>query len=160
MDGRLFVNAQLYCEGKSKPWFRGKIHLLSLVFIAPAIYFSKNNIWSHINIITNFCCFGVSGIYHTFDWSPHTEIMLQKLDHQMISVWCVGMMMPIAFNMFEPGVRAKFLTALLATFFYYPLMVTGTVCFESKDFLKRRMYTFGVVYMICFLFRAVHNFYF
>ena len=116
MDDRLFVDEKLYCEGRPKPWFRGKIHLASLVFIAPAIYFSQNNIWSHINILTNFCCFGVSGIYHTFTWSPRTEIVLQKLDHQMISAWCVGMMMPIAFNMFEPGVRAKFLTALLATF--------------------------------------------
>jgi hypothetical protein len=61
MDERLFVDEKLYCEGKPKPWFRGKIHLVSLVFIAPAIYFSQNNIWSHINIITNFCCFGVSG---------------------------------------------------------------------------------------------------
>ena len=118
MDGRLFKDELLYCEGKHKPWFRGKIHLASLAFAPAAVYYVRfsNSPWIYFNLVGNILCFGASGIYHTFDWSPSTEVILQKLDHQAISLWTVAMMTPIAFHLFPTEVRVKFMTVSIATF--------------------------------------------
>jgi channel protein (hemolysin III family) len=118
MDGRLFKDELLYCEGKHKPWFRGKIHLASLVFVPVAVYYISfsNSPWVYFNLFGNVLCFAVSGFYHTFDWSPSTELFLQKLDHQAISLWTVTMMTPIAFDLFPTETRVKFLTILLSAF--------------------------------------------
>lgn len=117
MDGRLFADELLYCEGKHKPWFRGKIHLASLV-LAPAALHHITSVspWIYMNLFGNILCFAMSGIYHTFKWSPRTEIILQKLDHQAISLWTVTMMTPIAFHIFPTEIRVKFMTILFATF--------------------------------------------
>ena len=50
MDDRFFLSMNNYIvREKQNHDFGEKIHLASLVFIALAIYFSQNNIWSHIN---------------------------------------------------------------------------------------------------------------
>ena len=120
MDGRLFADELLYCEGKHKPWFRGKIHLTSLVLVPAALHhIQTNNIrspWIYMNLFGNTLCFAVSGIYHTFKWCPSTEIILQKLDHQAISLWTVTMMTPIAFHIFPTEIRVKFITILISMF--------------------------------------------
>ena len=119
-DNRLFKNELLYCEGKYKPFFRGKIHLASLVFFPVGFYFvyySNHPIPGSINLMTNMFCYAASGIYHTFSWSPSTEIIMQNLDHFGISLWSMGMMMPIAFVLFPIKIRVAFLTILLSSFF-------------------------------------------
>ncbi len=121
MDGRLFADELLYCEGKHKPWFRGKIHLASLLFAPAALNYIQSNTatngpWIYMNLIGNILCFAMSGLYHTFEWSPHTEIILQKLDHQAISVWTVTMMTPIAFHLFPKEIRIQFMTISISTF--------------------------------------------
>jgi hemolysin III len=120
LDNRLFKGELLYCEGKYKPFLRGKIHLASLLFFPVGIYFvyhSNHPIIGSVNVISNMGCFGISGIYHTFDWSPSTEIVLQKLDHFAISLWCLLMMTPIAFILFPIEIRIPFVTIVLSTFF-------------------------------------------
>ena len=104
MDTRLFQDEPLYCENKHKPVFRGKIHLHSLILFPIAFWFLYNGIASSypffiasISLFTNFLCFGISAIYHVFDWPSDIEIILQKLDHASISFWCFGMMFPTAF---------------------------------------------------------------
>jgi len=117
MDGRLFADELLYCEGKHKPWFRGKIHLASLLLAPAALrHITSGSPWIYMNLFGNILCFGVSGLYHTFKWSPRTEIFLQKLDHQAISLWTVTMMTPIAFHLFPTEVSVKFMTVSIATF--------------------------------------------
>ena len=119
-DNRLFKGELLYCEGKQKPFFRGKIHLASLIFFPMGFYFayhSNHPISGSMNLMTNFICYGASGIYHTFSWSPSTEIIMQKIDHFGISLWSVGMMMPIAFILFPIKIRIVFLTIILSSFF-------------------------------------------
>lgn len=117
MDGRLFADELLYCEGKHKPWFRGKIHLASLLLVPAALRnITSGSPWIYMNLFGNILCFAMSGIYHTFKWSPRTEIILQKLDHQAISVWTVTMMTPIAFHLFPTEVRVQFLTISISTF--------------------------------------------
>ncbi len=39
LDNRLFKEELLYCEGKHKPFLRGKIHLASLVFFSSWVLF-------------------------------------------------------------------------------------------------------------------------
>ena len=95
MDKRLFSDETLYCEGLFKPKLRGKIHLLSLILFPFACWhlyqgaggFTYPFYISAINLIGNFCCFTISGLYHVFDWSLENEIKMQKLDHFSISLW-------------------------------------------------------------------------
>ena len=107
MDTRLFKNEQLYCEGQHKPLYRGYIHLFSLFLFPFGLCFLYNSISSTyaftfavVNLLTNFMCFGTSAIYHIGNWSVQTEIVLQKLDHIIISTWCIGMVVPVSFLLF------------------------------------------------------------
>lgn len=121
---RLFENEILYCEGLTKPLFRGKIHLASLIVFPFALFklYQGVNALSYpffialINLVTNFICFGISALYHTFDWSLETEIILQKLDHSFISLWCVGMMFPTAFLLFPLNIGVIFISISVLTF--------------------------------------------
>lgn len=108
MDNRLFSGETLYCEGVFKPEYRGKLHLWSLLAFPYAVWhlyqgtggFTYPFFIAFISLFGNFCCFGVSGLYHVFDWCLETEIILQKMDHIIISLWCSGMMFPIGFLLF------------------------------------------------------------
>ena len=108
MDNRLFTYEKLYCEGSFKPEYRGKIHLWSLLALPYAVWhlyqgtggFTYPFFIGAINLLGNLCCFGVSGFYHVFDWTLETEIILQKLDHSIISLWCAIMMFPVAILLF------------------------------------------------------------
>ena len=119
MDTRLFTGETLYCEGSFKPEYRGKIHLFSLFVFPYALYklyyiangFTYPFFIGSVSLLTNFCCFGTSAIYHVYEWSLDTEIILQKLDHCMITLWCLGMMFPIAFLLF-PKINGIFLIGL------------------------------------------------
>lgn len=104
-DYRLFWDEVLYSEGLHKPFFRGKIHMAALVifvyFLHDHVKISSGNDFQLflgcLNIFGNFFCFLTSSLYHAFSWSVKTEIVLQKLDHIAISLWCHFMMYPIAF---------------------------------------------------------------
>lgn len=116
MDTRLFQDEPLYCENRHKPVFRGKIHLFSLILFPIAFWFLYNGIVSSypffivsISLFTNFLCFGISAIYHIFDWPSDVEIILQKLDHASISFWCFGMMFPTAFLLFPQPYGFQFI---------------------------------------------------
>lgn len=108
MDTRLFIDETLYCEGLVKPKFRGKIHLLSLLVFPYAFYklyciangFTYAFFIGSISLLTNLLCFAISALYHVCNWSLENEIILQKMDHFMISLWCFGMMFPIGFLLF------------------------------------------------------------
>ena len=119
MDTRLYTYETLYCEGLFKPEYRGKIHLLSLFVFPYALYklYCAGNGFTYpffigsVSLLTNFCCFGTSSLYHIYNWPLETEILLQKLDHFMISLWCFGMMFPIAFLLF-PKIHGRFMIGL------------------------------------------------
>ena len=108
MNNRLFSDETLYCEGLFKPEYRGKLHLWSLLAFPYAVWhlyqgtggFTYPFFIAFINLFGNFCCFGLSGCYHVFDWSLETEIILQKMDHIIISLWCATMMFPVAILLF------------------------------------------------------------
>ena len=63
-DNRLFKGELLYCEGKHKPFLRGKIHLASLVFFPMGFYYlhyAKHPITGNRNLITNIVCYATIG---------------------------------------------------------------------------------------------------
>jgi hemolysin III len=121
MDNRLFSDETLYCEGLFKPKLRGKIHLFSL-FIFPFVCwhlyqgaggFTYSFFISAVNLVTNLFCFTTSALYHVLDWSLEEEIKMQKLDHFGISLWCIGMMFPVAFLLFPQKNGKIFITVTI-----------------------------------------------
>lgn len=143
METRLFTNETLYCEGLFKSEYRGKIHLISLFVFPYALYklYCAGNGFTYpffigsVSLLTNFCCFGSSALYHMFNWPLETEIMLQKIDHSMITLWCLGMMFPIAFLLF-PKIDGNFFIGLtmvsaLANWYYIynsePSIIASTI---------------------------------
>ena len=122
---KLFPNEPLYCEGKRRPFFRGKFHLSSLLFFPIAFYLLYRDVSSPqlfwlgtISLSTNVACFTISGLYHVFDWSPTTELFLQKMDHTLISLWCAGMMVPIAFVLLPTNIGVLFFSIITIAFFF------------------------------------------
>mmetsp|Transcript_25018 Transcript_25018/g.42293 ORF Transcript_25018/g.42293 Transcript_25018/m.42293 type:complete len:278 (-) Transcript_25018:233-1066(-) len=103
-DGRLFDDEALYCEGHHKPLLRGIMHLVCSLMLPTVLYLfiqasrgsPKAIIASTLYLTSNMFCYGVSGIYHVFDWSPKVEILLQKLDHCGITILSVGTIVPDA----------------------------------------------------------------
>ena len=79
-----------------------------------------------ISLFTNFLCFGISAIYHVFDWPSDIEIILQKLDHASISFWCFGMMFPTAFLLLpQPhGIQLICLCAAACTCNLYSIYIS------------------------------------
>jgi channel protein (hemolysin III family) len=48
------------------------------------------------------------GLYHIFDWSPHPEILLQKIDHCGIAILSVGTILPDAILLFGSNLSPGF----------------------------------------------------
>lgn len=120
---KLFPDEPLYCEGRQRPFFRGKFHLSSLIFFPVAFYFlyrdaiNPQTFWfGFVSLSTNMVCFTISGLYHVFDWSPTTELFLQKMDHTAISLWCAGMMTPVAFVLFPSNIGIAFFSIVVIAF--------------------------------------------
>lgn len=98
-DGRLYQTYHLYSEGLRRPSLRGRLHLFSAaVLFTFAIWHltgeANDNFWGKFAAIvylsTNIFCYGISGLYHCWIWSPKTEILLQKLDHVGIALLSCG----------------------------------------------------------------------
>ena len=105
IDGRLFPDDLLYCEGAERPLFRGVLHLLCTL-ILPLGYFdllnlSNNNVICMLSSIfyvsTNIFCYGFSALFHVGRWSPKIEILIQKLDHCGIAILSTGTIVPVSF---------------------------------------------------------------
>ena len=103
-DGRLFVDETLYCEGHHRPLLRGIMHLVCSLAFPTVLYLfievsrgsSRAIFASTFYIMSNMFCYGISGIYHVFQWSKEQEIKLQKLDHCGITILSVGTIVPDA----------------------------------------------------------------
>ena len=75
-DGRLFPEYPLYCEGLYKPYGRGMLHLICSLLIPLCMIHltveSNGNILAISScltyLVTNLWCYGVSGLYHVWQW--------------------------------------------------------------------------------------------
>ncbi len=103
-DGRLFSNEILYCEGRDKCYFRGKLHLACL-FVFPILfwlYYNAGNgnvtaiVIGWLYLLMNFIAYGVSAAFHLGTWSKSNEIFIQKVDHCFVAVYVTSKYMPMA----------------------------------------------------------------
>jgi hemolysin III len=96
---------KMYCEGRTKPIFRGFFHLIGLMVLVPLWV---NEILPHINehheqvaltslVIGSVICWGASALFHTIPWSLKEEIRWQKFDHAAIFLKIAFMYTPFAF---------------------------------------------------------------
>ncbi len=75
---KLRPNEKLYCEGSMNPYWRGKIHLLAFLSFPLALSTlldvaeTKTEVFFGIIIflLSNMLSYGISFMFHCFDWSP------------------------------------------------------------------------------------------
>lgn len=103
LNFRLFPNSILYCEGREKPYFRGKVHAFGAFILCPAWFIVSYNhldtLYENIALamffIGTMLCWGCSALYHILQWTIHQEILIQRLDHAAIFVCISSSFIPI-----------------------------------------------------------------
>lgn len=99
----LLEEAIEYHQLDPKPSWRGWIHLATFpVALAAGIVLivlargTEATIASAIFVTSSLALFGVSAVYHRFNWSPSTKAILRRLDHSNIFLLIAGTYTPIA----------------------------------------------------------------
>ena len=109
---KLFKNEILYSEGRLRPYFRGKHHLISCFTIFPLYLYlfcksyNENNTYQFIVCIINFIilylAYIISAFYHTIDLSFKNEIIIQKIDIIVANWYFTSSYFPMALLLFPP----------------------------------------------------------
>ncbi|MEO6942234.1 MAG: hemolysin III family protein [Terrimesophilobacter sp.] len=97
----LLEDAQAHPD--AKPTWRGWIHagtfpvaiVLGIVLIVFA-HGTAAKISSAVFVLSSLLLFGVSALYHRFDWSPPTKRLLKRFDHANIFLLIAGSYTPIS----------------------------------------------------------------
>jgi hemolysin III len=113
----LLDDAEAYPVVEKKPTWRGWIHagtfpltvaagivLICLAQGAPAKWASA------VFMLTSMMLFGISALYHRFNWSPKTKVMLKRFDHANIFLLIAGTYTPLAVNALPPDKGMLLLT--------------------------------------------------
>ena len=113
----LLDDAESYPVSEKKPTWRGWIHagtfpltvaagivLICLAHGAPAKWASA------VFMLTSMMLFGISALYHRFNWSPQTKVMLKRFDHANIFLLIAGTYTPLAVNALPPDKGILLLT--------------------------------------------------
>jgi hypothetical protein len=137
MNKQLFKEDLLYCDGRQRPYFRGKIHLIACLTVFPIfIYLYYKTNCEHtfafkvgmINLLIIYLAHIISSIYHSVPVSKENEIILQKMD--IIGAnWYIGSSYyPMAFLLFPkvPG----YLLATLATI----ITIWNSICIWKSEY--------------------------
>jgi hypothetical protein len=98
----LFRGELLYCEGRPRPFIRGKLHCLCT---ATAFYYFKVMPWSPVGTPTAvviYLAHVASSVYHTVPVNRSTEIILQKIDFVGANAYIAVVVFPMALLAF-PG---------------------------------------------------------
>lgn len=92
---QLRLDEPLYCEGGPNTYWRGRLHkyIVALAPLALAYGHTKAETMTEfyatvLLTITLMLCFGLSFLYHQVEWSPKTEVLLQKIDH--VGIFCLS----------------------------------------------------------------------
>jgi hemolysin III len=115
------VDASPAHPGDVKPTWRGWIHagtfpvtivagivLISLAHGAPAKWASA------VFMVTSMLLFGISALYHRFNWRPRTKILLKRMDHANIFLLIAGTYTPLAVLALPPSKGVLLLTLVWA----------------------------------------------
>ncbi|MFT4147905.1 MAG: hemolysin III family protein [Micrococcaceae bacterium] len=110
-----------YHLGEWKPLLRGWIHAVTfplsaalglfLVTLGPTF---SDRITISIFVFTAMQLFGISALYHRFNWSPKNKEVLRKLDHTNIMLIIAGTYTPLAW-MLLPNNQGKLLLTIVWT---------------------------------------------
>lgn len=104
LDDRLFPEHLLYCEGMSRPQYRGMLHLICAMLypfgIIHLLLEANHNTYGYLAALGYgcggfFCCL-ISAMYHVGRWNANFEIFLQKLDHCGIAICSAGINLPVS----------------------------------------------------------------
>jgi hemolysin III len=102
-----------------KPSWRGWIHAgtFPLAIAAGIVLISVANgpaarISSAIFMATSLLLFGISAVYHRFNWNPATLAMFRRLDHSNIFLLIAGTYTPLAINALPYPKNAILLTVI------------------------------------------------
>ena len=99
-----------------KPTWRGWIHagtfpvaiVLGIVLIVLADG-AAAKISSSVFVASSLLLFGISALYHRFNWNDHTKRLLKRLDHANIFLLIAGSYTPITVLALPPGKSALLL---------------------------------------------------
>ena len=106
----LIEDAESFPHIEVKPTWRGWIHTgtfplaiaagMVLIVLAdgPAAKWS-----SAVFMTTSLLLFGISALYHRFNWSPKTKVMLKRFDHANIFLLIAGTYTPLAVLALPPS---------------------------------------------------------
>jgi channel protein (hemolysin III family) len=120
---QLFKGDLLYSRGRSRPWMRGKLHLVCSCTVSPALVYSFYRASAHDGfargvgmayVLTVCYAHAVSAVYHTFTVSPAREIVLQKLDYIGANVYIGASWCPMALLAFPTRPGCAFATIVVA----------------------------------------------
>jgi hemolysin III len=110
MSVPLIEDAETFPHVEVKPTWRGWIHTgtfplaiaagIVLIVLAdgPAAKWS-----SAVFMTTSLLLFGISALYHRFNWSPKTKVMLKRFDHANIFLLIAGTYTPLAVLALPPS---------------------------------------------------------
>ena len=134
---KLFEEDNLYCEGRTRPYLRGKIHLIACLTIFPAFVYFYYNSSCHdslalkvgmTNLLIIYLAHIISSIYHTMSASKENEIILQKMDVICANWYFGSSYYPMSLLLFpkEPG----YLLAFLAT----AITIWNSICVWNSNY--------------------------
>lgn len=110
MNLPLLDDAEEHPPVDAKPTWRGWIHAgtfpltiaagIVLIVLAdgPAAKWS-----SAVFMLTSMMLFGISALYHRFNWKPRTKVMLKRFDHANIFLLIAGTYTPLAVLALPPS---------------------------------------------------------
>jgi hemolysin III len=106
----LLDDAEAYPPVDVKPTWRGWIHAGTFPFtIAAGIVLivladGPAAKWSSaVFMLTSMMLFGISALYHRFNWKPRTKVMLKRFDHANIFLLIAGTYTPLAVLALPPS---------------------------------------------------------
>lgn len=104
-----------------KPLLRGYLHLLMFVFVLISVLFyfnnmrKRNNIAIIIYMLGQLLAFGISSIYHIYEWKSVTlKNVIQKLDHSAIFILIAATHTAIILLTFRRKILSLIVTWILA----------------------------------------------
>ncbi|WP_430593504.1 PAQR family membrane homeostasis protein TrhA [Humidisolicoccus flavus] len=97
-------------NAETRPSWRGWIHAVSfpLAIVAGIVLIvlaesTVGKISASVFMATSMLLFGISAVYHRFDWQPKTKAVLRRLDHANIFLLIAGTYTPMALLCLPPS---------------------------------------------------------
>ncbi|MDH6532528.1 hemolysin III [Aurantimicrobium minutum] len=106
----LLDDTQAHPPVEVKPTWRGWIHAgtfpLTIVAGIVLIVLAEGpaaKLSSAVFMLTSMMLFGISALYHRFNWKPRTKVMLKRFDHANIFLLIAGTYTPLAVLALPPS---------------------------------------------------------